>query len=330
MNHGATASIITAVNLAKSFGDFAAVNGISFTVYRGECFGLLGPNGAGKTSIVKMVYGFSPVSSGTLTVFGLDVQTQARAIKARLGVVAQDDNLDPELTVLENLLVYASYFGLERSAAKQRAAEILEFMELTEKMGAVVEHLSGGMKRRLTIGRALINQPELLILDEPTTGLDPLARHLVWQRLRKLKDNGATLLLTTHYLEEASQLCDRLIILNHGSILEEGAPDALIARHVGKDALELGIEPRWHNPVLGWSQRLLKSYQTIGDDLILFTDHGQALAETLSTRLAALQLRLNYQRLRPTNLEDVFLKLTGETLDIAGKQEHAAGNWQDY
>ncbi len=307
-------SVISARNLVKRFADFEAVKGVDFTVFRGECFGLLGPNGAGKTSIAKMVYGFSPVTSGKLEIFGEDIMTGARNIKAKIGVVPQEDNLDPELSVWENLLVYAGYFRMKKDLAKRRAEEILAFMDLTDKSGAVVAQLSGGLKRRLTIGRALINQPELLILDEPTTGLDPYARHLVWQRLRKLKELGTTMLLTTHYLEEASQLCDRLIVIHLGEILEQGAPVELIERHVGKEALELGVDPRQRDSLIEGNEELIKAWQTLGDDLIIFTNRGSELSGIVSGKAAGLGISLNYRRLRPTNLEDVFLKLTGETL----------------
>ncbi|MCL6479049.1 MAG: ABC transporter ATP-binding protein [Peptococcaceae bacterium] len=307
-------NVVSARDLVKRFGDFEAVKGISLAVSRGECFGLLGPNGAGKTSIVKMVYGFSPVTAGKLEVFGEDVMANARSVKARIGVVPQEDNLDPDLSVRENLLVYASYFRMKKELAQRRAVEILEFMDLTDKAGEVVGHLSGGQKRRLTIGRALINRPELLILDEPTTGLDPYARHLVWQRLRKLKESGTTTLLTTHYLEEASQLCDRLVIIHKGEILEQGTPGELIDRHVGRDALELGIASPQGDILAEGSEELVKARQVLGDDLVFFSDHGRELARRVSERAAELGIPLNYRRLRPTNLEDVFLKLTGETL----------------
>lgn len=306
--------IVSARKLVKKFGNLIAVKGVDFAVKPGECFGLLGPNGAGKTSIVKMIYGFSPVSSGELQVFGNNIMEKARTIKAKIGVVAQEDNSDPELTVLENLLVYAGYFQMKRDLARQRSDEILNFMDLTAKAGEVVEHLSGGMKRRLTIGRALINRPELLILDEPTTGLDPYARRLVWQRLRHLKESGTTMILTTHYLEEASQLCDRLIVLYRGEILEEGTPDGLIEKHVGKDALELGISPETLNLLLEGADILIKSRQTLADNPVLFSHCGQELADWITTQAAAKGITINYKRLRPTNLEDVFLKLTGETL----------------
>ncbi len=307
-------SVIRARNLVKRFGDFAAVQGIDLDVLRGECFGLLGPNGAGKTSIVKMIYGFSPISEGELQVFGYDIRHEARKVKARLGIIPQEDNLDPDLPVRQNLLVYAGYFRLRRDVARQRVEEILEFMNLKSKSAAVVEHLSGGLKRRLTIGRALINKPELLILDEPTTGLDPYARHLVWQRLRSLKEAGTTMLLTTHYLEEASQLCDRLVIIHRGKILEQGTPAELIARHAGAEALELGVKPGERERLLEGLEGLVKGDHMLGDDLLLFTDRGRDLEEAVSARTAAQGISISYRRLRPANLEDVFLKLTGETL----------------
>lgn len=308
-------NIIFADDLVKRFGDFGAVRGVSFAVRAGECFGLLGPNGAGKTSIVKMVYGFSPVTQGKLWVFGQDVMKAARSIKARLGVVPQEDNLDPELSVWENLLVYAGYFRINRAEAERRAYQVVEFMELTEKTNKAVESLSGGLKRRLTLGRALLNQPELLILDEPTTGLDPYARHMLWQRLRRLKESGTTMLLTTHYLEEASQLCDRLVILHKGAILEEGSPEGLIDRYVGKEALELGVNADYTNYLLGGGiNELVKGHQRLGDLLVVFSNQGEEVARLISNRAVELGIPINYRRLRPSNLEDVFLKLTGETL----------------
>lgn len=308
-------NVILARGLVKRFGGLEAVRGINFSVHRGECLGLLGPNGAGKTSIVKMIYGFSPVTSGSLEVFGEDIMSGARSIKSRIGVVPQEDNLDPELTVLENLLVYAGYFRLKKEPARQRAEEILDFMDLAEKSGGVVEQLSGGLKRRLTIGRALINRPELLILDEPTTGLDPYARHIVWQRLRRLKEAGTTMLLTTHYLEEAGQLCDRLIIIHRGEILDQGPPGDLIERHVGREALELGGCAPLPEALTGGLEEFIKARRALGDDLVVYSDRGRELADRIYERAARAGISLDYQRLRPTNLEDVFLKLTGETLD---------------
>lgn len=305
---------IEARHLSKRFGDLTAVKDVNLVVNSGECFGLLGPNGAGKSTMAKMIYAFSPVTSGELKVLGKDIQRFPRLVKARLGVVAQEDNLDPELTVRENLFVYAGYFRLDKHEASRRADEILEFMGLSKKADAIVETLSGGQKRRLTIGRALINRPDLLILDEPTTGLDPFARRLVWQRLRQLKEQGTTMLLTTHYLEEASQLCDRLLILHKGEILEEGVPSELIKRHVGKEALELGVPLHERERIKAWAEPLTVASHEFGDDFVLFTEQGSVLSQRIEENAAKTGIVLSYERLRPTNLEDVFLKLAGESL----------------
>ena len=322
MNDSIRDKVVYARALVKNFATFEAVKGVNLEVLRGECLGLLGPNGAGKTSIVKMIYGFSPVTSGKLEVFGEDIMTGSRSVKAKIGVVPQEDNLDQELSVRQNLIVYASYFRMKKDLAQKRADEILEFMDLTEKSGELVDNLSGGLKRRLTIGRALINSPDFLILDEPTTGLDPYARHLVWQRLRRLKEAGTTMLLTTHYLEEAEQLCDRLIVIYRGKILEQGTSQELVARHVGKEALELGISSQEYEALLSGCEELIKARQTLGGDLVLFSDRGQELSQLVSEKADRLGVDLNYRRLRATNLEDVFLKLTGESL----KEEHAGIN----
>lgn len=231
-------NVVVAEGLIKEYNNLQVVRGINFQIQDRECFGFLGPNGAGKTSTVKMIYGLSPVSAGKLTVFGMNVQTEIKNIKRRLGVVPQENNLDPDLKVLQNLLVYASFFSLSANEARSRALDLLEFFGLTDKAGERVELLSGGMKRRLTIARALINKPELLILDEPTTGLDPQARRLVWERLGQLKEQGVTLILTTHYMDEASQLCDRLVIMNQGEILVEGSPRQLVADQIGEETIE--------------------------------------------------------------------------------------------
>lgn len=320
--------VIVAESLVKKYGDFVAVKGVNFAVCPGECFGLLGPNGAGKTSICRMIYGFSPVTGGTLKIFGEDIMSRSRAVKARIGVVPQDDDLDPALTVRDNMLVYAGYFQIGRNAAQKRTEEILAFMDLLDKIDEPVENLSGGLKRRLTLGRGMINQPELLLLDEPTTGLDPQARHLVWQRLRKLKEGGATMLLTTHYMEEASQLCDRLIIVNQGEIVEEGQPGSLIERHLGKEALELGMGDRCADSLFDNSESMIRSRQRMGDDLVLFTDYGSELMERVSEEASRQQITLRYRRLRPSNLEDVFLQLTGEPLmqDINDPWDGKGGN----
>ncbi|NSW83482.1 MAG: ABC transporter ATP-binding protein [Syntrophothermus sp.] len=314
-------SIVQALDLVKRFGNLTAVAGVSFSVRRGECFGLLGPNGAGKTSIVKMIYGLSPITSGQLWVSGLDVHKNAREVRKRIGVVPQEDALDPELTVMENLLVYSSYFRIAREEARHRAAEILAFLELEDKSNTPVENLSGGMKRRLTIGRALINRPELLILDEPTTGLDPYARRIIWQRLRHLQAEGTTILLTTHYLEEASQLCDRLLILHRGQIIEQGTPAELIARHAAREALETEIEPSCHASVAAAGGELVKGWLSMGSRLVLFTDRGRELSRQLSNGNTEWSGNLSWQHLRPANLEDVFLKLTGVRLEEPETEE---------
>src|SRR5438874_2351410 len=235
----AVAPLIRARGLVKRFGDFVAVDGIDFDVARGEAFGFLGPNGAGKSSTMRMIGCVSPVSGGELSVLGLDPATDGPAIRGRLGVVPQADTLDNELTVQENLFIYGRYFGLSRADVRARAKELLEFVQLGERAKSKVEPLSGGMKRRLTIARALVNDPELLLLDEPTTGLDPQARHAVWDRLFRLKQQGVTLVLTTHYMDEAEQLCDRLVIMHQGKIAQEGSPLELIQRLSTREVVEL-------------------------------------------------------------------------------------------
>jgi len=307
--------VIRAQNLYKRFGNFTAVAGVDFYVRRGECFGLLGPNGAGKTSIVRMICGQSPVTAGELTVFGQEVAKKARQIKARIGVVPQEDNLDPELTVWENLMVYAAYFRTRKEEAGQRAREILAFMELEEKAETVVEELSGGLKRRLAIGRALINRPQLLVLDEPTTGLDPYARRLIWQRVRQLAAAGTTVLLTTHYMEEASQLCDRLVIIHRGRIVEEGAPGDLVLKHAGREALELEVPPSEHGEMVRAGGELVKGWLSLGERLVLFTERGRELYRRLNDDGGRWSARPGWKWLRSSSLEDVFLKLTGETLE---------------
>jgi lipooligosaccharide transport system ATP-binding protein len=229
--------IVKARDLVKRYDGFTAVDGISFDVQRGECFGFLGPNGAGKTTTMRMIYGFSAPTAGSLAVFGLPVTENTRAIKRRIGIAPQELSLDPDLLVLQNLLIYASYFDIPKDEAKRRADELLTFFHLQDKKGEKLDHLSGGMKRRLLVARALINKPEVLVLDEPTTGLDPQSRHDMWERVRDLKGKGVTTILTTHYMEEAEQLCDRIVLIDHGKIVEEGRPDDLIAKH-GVDSLE--------------------------------------------------------------------------------------------
>jgi len=302
--------VVQAQNLTKNYNGFTAVAGIDFTIHRGQCFGILGPNGAGKTTVVAMIYCFHPVTSGILNVLGHEVSENPRAIKTRLGVVPQENNLDQELTVRENLLVYAGYFGINRETAAKRADELLYFFDLSAKAGQEVEQISGGMKRRLTIARGLIHNPEILILDEPTTGLDPQSRRLIWEHLRRLKRKGLTLVLTTHYLEEASQLCDNLIIMDKGNILEQGQPAELISRHVGAKVIEVEINPGQRQLLLQSLKKEIRGYQVAGTTVYLFISEDETGAlERLNTHSSV----QTYQ-VRPSNLEDVFLKLTGRGL----------------
>ncbi|KAF5072904.1 ABC transporter ATP-binding protein [Methanoculleus horonobensis] len=290
----------------KRFGDLVAVDHIAFRVREGEVFGFLGPNGAGKTTTMKMIQCISPKSGGTLEVFGMDVDTHHRRIKSRLGVVPQENNLDPDFSAYRNLLVYARYFGIPKRTAEKRADELLAFMQLEEKRDVLVDNLSGGMKRRLIIARALVNEPELLILDEPTIGLDPQARHLIWEKLRSLRAEGNTLVLTTHYLDEAERLCDRLVIMEHGRILVEGAPADLIREHAGNDVVEVERTEK----VVAHLDELGLNYDPAGDVIQVFTDHPNDVARELlevCRHEAAVTVR-------PATLEDVFLRLTGRSL----------------
>jgi len=299
-------SIIEVRDLRKSFGGIQAVDGISFQIRKGESFGILGPNGAGKTTTIRMVYGFSPKSSGTLRVFGLDIDTDWRTVRSRIGVCQQENNLDPDLSVRENLAVFARYFAVPKNEARKRAGELLAFVSLEHRQNDKVEELSGGMMRRLVMARALINQPELLILDEPTTGLDPQARHQVWQRLEDLKARGLTILITTHYMDEASRLCDRLVIVDHGRILVEGRPLELIHRYVGKEVVEVAFPSEE-------LRRFIRSkeleHEDLGNRLIVYVRDGQEIYHQISRHYC--QEGCN---LRLASLEDVFLKLTGRDL----------------
>ncbi len=301
--------IITAEHLVKKFDQFTAVDRIRFSIQEGECFGFLGPNGAGKTSTMRMIYCFSPVTAGSLRVFDKDVRDHGSAIKRWMGVVPQDNSLDPDLTVLDNLTLYATYFDIPRNEAKTRALELLRFLQLEEKTNAKLDHLSGGMKRRLVIARALINRPRILILDEPTTGLDPQARHLIWNKLRILKRSGVTMVLTTHYMEEATQLCDRLVIMNEGKILAEGSPQALIHKYVGKEVYEI----RGARSVLTALGELFRKHhlpcEHFEETLYLFIQDGKIPDEEL---LAAIR-KMNFHH-RMATLEDVFLKISGREL----------------
>ncbi|MTD56924.1 ABC transporter ATP-binding protein [Amycolatopsis pithecellobii] len=301
--------MVQAKALTKRFGEFEAVRGIDIEVRRGESFGFLGPNGAGKSSTMRMIACVSPRTDGDLKVLGLDPRTDGPRIRARLGVVPQQDNLDVELTVRQNLQVYGRYFGLSRARTRRRAAELLDFAQLTDRADTEVEPLSGGMKRRLTIARSLVNDPELLLLDEPTTGLDPQARHLLWDRLFRLKAQGVTLIVTTHYMDEAEQLCDRLVVMDGGRIVAEGSPAQLIARYSTREVVELRFPPgREISPerVTDLAERT----EVLPDRILLYTDRGEAALEQVHAR----GLRPLSSLVRRSSLEDVFLRLTGRTL----------------
>ncbi|RAN93695.1 Spermidine/putrescine import ATP-binding protein PotA [Micromonospora noduli] len=294
----------------KRFGDFTAVDGIDVEVRPGEAFGFLGPNGAGKSSTMRMVGCISPPSGGELRILDMDPVADGPAIRARLGVCPQLDNLDPELTVRENLTVYARYFGISRRAARERAAELLDFVQLTERADSKVEPLSGGMKRRLTIARALVNDPEIVLLDEPTTGLDPQARHLVWERLFRLKQQGVTLVLTTHYMDEAEQLCDRLVVMDGGRIVAEGSPRALIEQHSTREVVELRFAAESQEPFAGKLDGLGERVEVLPDRVLLYVPDGDAAV----AEVTALGLQPANVLVRRSGLEDVFLHLTGRTL----------------
>jgi lipooligosaccharide transport system ATP-binding protein len=304
--------LVRARGLIKRFGGFTAVNGIDFDLYRGEAFGFLGPNGAGKSSTMRMIGCVSPPSGGELRILGLDPVRDGSAIRARLGVVPQDDTLDVELTVRENLLVYGRYFGLSRAVIKERTEQLLEFVQLEDRAKDRVESLSGGMKRRLTIARSLINEPDILILDEPTTGLDPQARHVVWDRLFRLKQRGVTLILTTHYMDEAEQLCDRLVVMDHGEFAAEGSPRELIESYCTPEVLELRFDPQLHDA----AAEKLKDFsaermEVLADRILLYVPDGDvALAEVRRRGFEPLT-----SLVRRGTLEDVFLHLTGRRLE---------------
>jgi len=298
--------VIAVRNLKKSFGAFTAVNDISFCVDKGLCFGILGPNGAGKTSTIKMIYGFSPLTSGDIFVFGLDIKKQYRIIKARIGVCQQDNTLDPDLTVMQNFEVFARYFALNRKTAIQRASSLLKFFALEQRRDARVTELSGGMVRRLVIARALINQPDLLILDEPTTGLDPQSRHQVWERLESLKKKGMTILLTTHYMDEAAHLCDEIVIMDQGKILAQGSPQYLISEYAGKDIIEIA-EPE--DDLRAFFRAKKMRQEDLGHRLIIYTEEGHEFYREICDHFTHKSCIL-----RSATLEDVFLKLTGREL----------------
>jgi len=301
------APLIEAHDLTKRYGEFVAVDGIDFSVERGETFGFLGPNGAGKSSTMRMIGAVSPPSGGTLRVLGRDPERDGPEIRARLGVVPQDDNLDLELDVGENLHVYGRFFGLPRDEIRRRTDELLEFVHLADRRESRVDSLSGGMKRRLTIARALINEPELMLLDEPTTGLDPQARHALWDRLYRLKQRGVTLVLTTHYMDEAEQLCDRLVVMDRAKIVAEGSPRELIDRYVEREVVELRFGDRNGGPSF---DGLADHVEVLQDRVVIGTDDGDAVVDEVHARGLAPETVL----VRRSTLEDVFLRLTGRRL----------------
>ena len=307
-----TGPLVEARALTKRFDAFVAVDGVDFAIEPGEAFGFLGPNGAGKTSTMRMIGCVSPRSGGELRVLGLDPAHDGARIRGRLGVVPQEDNLDTELTVWDNMMIYGRYFDLPRAVIRERAAELLDFVQLADRRDSRVDPLSGGMKRRLTIARALINEPDLVLLDEPTTGLDPQARHMLWDRLYQLRQNGVTLVLTTHYMDEAEQLCDRLVVMDEARIVAEGSPRELIAKHVTREVVEVRFD-RSANPAaaLPKLRSLAKRVEPLADRVLVYTDHGDATVEAITNDgIAAASVLV-----RRASLEDVFLILTGRTLE---------------
>jgi lipooligosaccharide transport system ATP-binding protein len=302
--------LIHARGLTKRFGDLIAVDGVDFDVHVGEAFGFLGPNGAGKTSTMRMIACTSPITAGTLNVVGMDPARDGTRIKGRLGVVPQIDNLDAELTVLENLLMYARYFDIPGAEARRRADELLDFVQLSERANDQVDPLSGGMKRRLTIARALINEPELILLDEPTTGLDPQARHLVWDRLYRLKSRGVTLVITTHYMDEAEQLCDRLVVMDHAKIVAAGSPRQLIEQYSTREVLELRLTDAVRGTLDGRLDDLAERVEELPDRILLYAPDGEQALEQVHARAIPIESAL----VRRSTLEDVFLRLTGRSL----------------
>lgn len=298
--------VIEAHDVTKVFNGFTAVNNVSFNLIAGECLGLLGPNGAGKTSTIRMTYAFTPMTSGELSVFGLDIRTRWREIKGRIGVCQQENSLDPDLTVQQNLEVFGRYFNIPKKAAKEKAQKLLEFIAMDHRKRAPVSELSGGMMRRLVLARALINDPELLILDEPTTGLDPQSRHQVWDKLEELRSEGLSILLTTHYMEEASRLCERLIIMDHGEILVQGKPSELIREHTGRNVVEIA-KPTDELREFIRSKDL--SHDDLGHRVLIYGEENDQLFDIIRERFCA-----DNCSLRMSTLEDVFLRLTGRQL----------------
>ncbi|NND04044.1 MAG: ATP-binding cassette domain-containing protein [Acidimicrobiia bacterium] len=302
--------MVVARGLTKKFDDFTAVDAVDFDIVPGEAFGFLGPNGAGKTSTMKMIGAVSPITAGDLSVFGLDPETDGPEIRGRLGVVPQQDNLDEEIPVDENLLIYGRYFGMSRAELWPRIDELLQFAELSERRKDKVAALSGGMKRRLTIARALINDPDLLLLDEPTTGLDPQARHLLWDRLYRLKRQGVTLIITTHFMDEAEQLCDRLVVMDKGKIVAEGSPRSLIEQYVTREVIEVRFPVGEQETVVDRMEGIAKRVEVLPDRVLLYSDDGDATMQEVHARDLKPESMLD----RRSTLEDVFLRLTGRTL----------------
>jgi lipooligosaccharide transport system ATP-binding protein len=297
---------VRAEKLTKVFDELRAVDAIDFEIEEGECFGFLGPNGAGKSTTMRMMHCASPITSGKLEVLGMDVNSSSRDVKAVIGVAPQENNLDPDFTVRRNLTVYGRYFGLPKDVLEERADRLLEFMQLSEKRDERIQEISGGMKRRLIIARAMMNDPRLLILDEPTTGLDPQARHLIWEKVRELKRKKVTVILTTHYMDEAERLCDRLVIMDHGKIILEGKPRELIDKVIGADVMEIDVptdEMEAYVKGQGWQ------YERTIDRMLIFTKEGQKVAAELKERFA-----MSYYLIRNATLEDVFLRSTGRAL----------------
>ena len=309
MNEASTA-LVSARGLTKRFGDLVAVDDVDFDIAPGRAFGFLGPNGAGKTSTMRMIASVSPVTSGELRVLGLDPATEGAELRARLGVVPQEDTLDTELTVYENLYIYGRYFGLSGTTLKERVDELLDFVQLSERRNSIVEPLSGGMKRRLTIARGLINQPELLILDEPTTGLDPQARHALWDRLYRLKQQGVTLIITTHYMDEAEQLCDRLVVMDKARIAAEGSPAELIAEFSTREVVELRFPVGEQEAAVPRLEGIGRRVEELPDRILIYTANGDQTTHEISER----GIHPEAMVVRRSTLEDVFLRLTGRTL----------------
>jgi lipooligosaccharide transport system ATP-binding protein len=302
--------LIVVKNLVKQFGDFTAVNGINFSVKQGESFGLLGPNGAGKSSTMRIIGATSQRTSGEVLILGKDPEQSGPQIRAHLGVVPQQDNLDEELTCAENLYIYGRYFGLPKTTVKNKLDELLEFAQLLDKKNSKVKSLSGGMKRRLTIARALVSDPDILMLDEPTTGLDPQARHILWDRLFRLKEKGVTLLITTHHMDEAEQLCDRLMVMDKGEIMAEGSPTELIKKYSTKEVLEVRFGSERNSQMVEQLQSFADRLEELPDRLLLYTESG----EDLLARIVAANIHPNTSLVRRSSLEDVFLRLTGRSL----------------